>query len=132
MDAGRGAQGSTDPNGNVIITLKPSMVAAAGSDPAFRPALAGEVAHEGTHGEDGRARGGDPTTVDQERATEVHAYTNEASTVQGLANAGVTGITPQGAPAPGSSPPAVAAAVNGQAEQSVKLWCQKAGPGAGC
>jgi len=54
-----------------------------GSTPASE--YAGIVAHEGTHGIDGQARGGtNPLNKDQEEATEHNAFEAQAATAQGL------------------------------------------------
>lgn len=114
---------TTDADGNVTINLSPGLTEGSRFD---RVDLAGTIAHEGRHGIDGRANGGNPPNVDAARATERNAFRDQLGTITGLERAGVTPGSMLSIPRSGD----VSANdrwVNENAERSVGQWCAAGG-----
>lgn len=126
-----GEQANTGVDGTITIALSSSSMSAA-SNPILvgqRSTLASTVAHGVRHGIDGRAAGGNPSSVAAATATEQNAYRDTLSVYQGLARAGIPSpnLTPQ-IPAPGSSASANQSWIQHGVARSVADWTARGGP----
>jgi RHS repeat-associated protein len=106
---------SVDSRGNVdiVFDLAKTMAEFQGS----RSELVGAFAHEGMHGIDGRARGGDPRSRGEALAGEYRAYWANAHVSYGLWSPSAYRFF---SPVTGYSESAIQA----QAERTTKTWCE--------
>ena len=91
-----------------------------------RSETAGTLAHEGTHGLDGRARGGNPNNRAQEYATEQNAYAAQAAVAKGLGVNSAYGLW-NNSWSPSQAGSLQQQAVNSNATVSTNLWCSWGG-----
>ncbi|KRA66244.1 hypothetical protein ASD79_02900 [Caulobacter sp. Root655] len=126
-EAGIPASAHTTAEGEVTIAVSSNYASAETNDNlGTRAQVAGIIGHETRHGLDGRATGGDPTNVTDERKTEMNGARDEVAIAHGLSNAGVSSNDPSIPPST-ASPAEVQAAIAKIAERSVEYWCRRPG-----
>lgn len=84
--------------------------------------IAGSVAHEGTHGINGRDSGGDPRDPIQELSTELNAFSAQAAVAKGLGVNSAYGLWNTGWSATQADSKSGQAVIS-NADRTAELWC---------
>lgn len=128
----KGEMANTDTKGKVVtikFNLKEMQKQFTGRTDGSTPAseYAGLVAHEGTHGIDGLARGGNPANKGQEEATEHNAFEAQAATAKGLGINSAYGLW-RNDWSPSEAGAMREQSVQNNADTATRVWCSQGSP----